>query len=269
MGGLARVFGLTVEHGYFADGLAQGLAFRPDAGTARRLQAPWWAIRTNDHQLMVAADLTAAAAADDLAPLRFWAWAENAALWTVCEAFVATPDKLLRFSTERAVRDADGRWRLHKGATATRNDLRRPAADAQPHPRVPARRPVFECVVKPDGAFAPGDAVIRFAARRAFWTYHLQGRNGFGPLRVVDADGAFDFEDLGGTRLAPSSTAWSFRSARPLALGERPAHRFQVRERRGAAERVVIRRLPGPTAQLARVPGKRADAVQAEIYVNL
>lgn len=269
MGSLAAILNVTVEHGFYADGLAQGLAFRPDAGTTRRLQAPWWAMRTNDHQLLVVGDLDAAAAADDLAPLRFLAWVGDPALWTVSEPFVAVPDKLLRFASERAVRDDDGRWRLHKGTTVARDDLRSPHADAQPHPLVPARRPLFELVVTPDAQAGPRDAVIRFAARRAFWTYHLQGRNGFGPLRVVDADGALDFKDLGSTRLATTGEARSFRSARPLALGERPAHRFQVRERRGDAERVVVRRLPGPSARLSRVPDRRDRAVQAEIFVNL
>ncbi len=257
---------LVVEHDYFGAGCAPGLRFTADDATASRLRTPWWVARMGDAELLIAVDADRQTHGDR-EPLRFLAWADNPSWYQVCEPFVFAEDRLLRFATTRGFAEADGRRRLHKAQKVGRGDLRVPPADARPHPLVVAERPVFELIVDPEMDAA--SCVVRFGARRTYWTYYLMGGDGLGPLRLVDANAELAFKSLGPTSLANAHSAETFRSTQPVPLRERSDRRLQVRERRGAAERVIVRRLPGPSLQLAPIPGRRDGSLQSEIYVNL
>lgn len=257
---------VVVEHDYFGTGRARGLRFTADDATVSRLKTPRWAVRIGDAELVVAVDADWQSRGD-AEPLRFLAWADDPSWFRVCEPFVFAEDRLLRFATKRGFRERDGRRRLHKAQKVGRGDLRVPPADARPHPLVTAKRPVFELIVDPHMDAAA--CVVRFGARRTYWTYYLTGVDSLGPLRLVDADAELAFEPLGETPLANAQSAKTFRSTQPVALRERSDRRLQVRERRGAAERVIVRRLPGPSLQLAPIPGRRDGSLQSEVYVNL
>lgn len=261
---------LSVEHGYFADGRAHGLSLRPDGATAKRLGARWFAWRADEGQLAIAADADDPPPGDDLQQaFRFLAWPIRTTLAAASEPFLFAGKQVLRLSTDAKVQEADGRWRLHTGETASADDLADPAPDAEAHPAVPARRPLFDVSLTPPAADAPLACVIRLASRKVFWTYLVQGASDRGALSVVDAGGTHTFEALGEAPLPGARTAQAFRSAQPLALAERPPYRFQLREQGSLAERVLIRRLPGAGQRLRPVPGRDGTALQAEIFVHV
>jgi|GEM_PF-4688218 len=262
---------VTLEHGYFADGVAQGVAFRPDTATAKRLAGPWYAWQGRNGRLAVAADAANPPPADEAGlALRFLLWPADAALVPASEAFLTAGPQMARLSTEAKVQEADGRWRLHSGETVTADDMAEPAADAHAHPAVPERRPLADLsLTLPDPADAPLDCVVRFASRKVFWTYLVLGGDRLGPLSVVDAAGDQAFERLEPVALPGQRTALPFRSANPLALAERTPYRFQLREQNSVADRVLVRRLPAASNRFRPISGPDGPGMQAEIFVNL
>ena len=267
----APLVSVTVEHAYFANGLAHGLKLRPDAITAKRLRAPWYAWRTDGCHLTIASDNTNPPPADEAdAPFRFLAWVTDPLLPAASEPFLSEGPQILHLSMADKVLEPDGRWRLHPGVHAGAAGLGDAAADATPHPAVPERRPLFELTITaPAEKDRPMRCVIRLASRQVFWTYMVQGAMARGALSIVDTDGAHDFDALGEAPLPGNRTARIFRSTAPLALAERPPFRFQLREKSSVAERVLLRRLPGAGPNFRPVPGQDGQAMQAEIFVNV
>ncbi|MCA8927698.1 MAG: hypothetical protein KDC18_06470 [Alphaproteobacteria bacterium] len=268
---------LTLEHAFYAEGVATGVRFVPDAATARRLAARWYAWRGQGGRLTIAVDAADLPPAD-AAPFRFLVWPTDPDLPAASEAFLSDGPQMAVLSTDAGVREDDGRWRLHAGDCVNAADLADPEADAGPHPAVPGRRPLLEVrLAPPEGDTSPpeGDTpppletVVRLASRKVFWTYLVQGAADRGPLSVVDAAGELRFEAVDETPLPGRAPAQTFRSADPLALAERPPYRFQLREQGSVAERVLIRRLPGAGNRFRPIPGQPDGAMQAEIFVHV
>lgn len=128
------------------------------------------------------------------------------------------------------------------------------------------------------GCIAPRQYVLRFAARRTFWVYHvvppLRG-TGIPELRI-DADGeapaTFDGPDT--APLPDGTAAWRFSARQALALQSRSAVALRLR----GAGRTLLDRLPTASAQLLRLPDAAAGGgppwppdppVHSDIYVYL
>ncbi|MFW5834196.1 MAG: hypothetical protein ACOCYE_08870 [Pseudomonadota bacterium] len=259
---------VAIEHGFYADGRPTGLRFVPDPATARRLAAPDLVLRTEPAGLLVAGEVDAWAA-DGPVVLRFLVHDADGSFARAAEPFLGAGDGLLRLASQRAVDAGEGRFRLHKAPFVRRADLRKPDAEARPSPLLPGRRPLFELVLEVAPETVGRTYVARFQPRRVFWTYYVQGGDPEAALRVVDADGAEDFVDLGPLGERTRLRGRGFRSRRALAVAERPGRRFQLREAVATGERVLIRNLPVAGLAYRRVPGRKDAALEAEIYVNL
>ncbi len=264
----ATLLSVAVEHGYFAGGQARGLDFVADAATAAKLAGRALVARHEGATLLVAGT-DEVWDADAALLLRFLAWANAPTFALASEPFLLASDGLLRFSSHRAVEEDDGTWRLHKDVNASRSELRVPDADARAPLLLPARRPLFEVALEATPATAGRRYRIRFAPRKAFWTYYVQGLEATAPFQVVDVDGGETFVRLDAPPPTTAARGLCFRSARPLTVAERAGRRFQLRQRLAAGERTVVRHLPAAGLPLTRVPGRGDAAMQSEIYVNL
>lgn len=259
---------LDVEHAYYGD-QPPPLTLQADAETARRLSAPRFVIRISAGRLQVAADLSEPLTAAEAEPLRFLAWPSDPAILAASEAFLTASDKLLRLSSDKRTKESDGRWRLHPETAADRNALRVPGGEAKPHPAIAERKPLFEVLLAPNAEDAPARYVIRFAARKVYWTYYVQSAKELGPLSITDTKGEATFKALGETALASGHKAMAFRSSAPIALAARSPMQLQLKEEGEPSERVLVRRLPVAGDTIRPIPGRRDNAMQAEIYVSV
>lgn len=172
--------------------------------------------------------------------------------------------------------DASGRQCLHRGEHVIEADTT--AFDAAPLRHLLSARerlhpPTF--VVSIDRADlqaslasqVPARYRLRFASRATVWRYILAGDWG-DDLRVVDVD---DVARFGPPQRDPNADRpiVSVQSVQPIALKDRPAGRFQLRQGRGDGERVLIKRLPLASASRfgSETSGSTTNLI-SEIYVN-
>lgn len=100
------------------------------------------------------------------------------------------------------------------------------------------------------------------------WKYLLLG-DWADDARLVDLTGAVGFSDPVREPLPDGSDAIAIRSLAPIALQERPPHRFQLRRGTGSTERVLMARMPMPAPDALRreiVGGVPCDV--SEIFVS-
>lgn len=115
---------------------------------------------------------------------------------------------------------------------------------------------------------APVEQELALPVRQTIWKYLLLGAWG-DELAVADVAGSMAFTAPERETLPNGETAVVIRSREPLALEERPRHRFQLRRGAGAGERVLLARLP-----MAAPAGLRREVVDgvlrdvSEIFVN-
>jgi hypothetical protein len=117
-------------------------------------------------------------------------------------------------------------------------------------------------------AAAPLDNTVLVPVRWTFWKYLLVGDWGQA-LSVVDAAGAVAFGAPEPETLPDGTLVTVVRSTMPLALQERPGHRFQLRRGLGSDTRVLMARLPQASPAALRrevVDGALCDV--SEVFVN-
>ncbi|MBI1395191.1 MAG: hypothetical protein GC151_04355 [Betaproteobacteria bacterium] len=112
---------------------------------------------------------------------------------------------------------------------------------------------------------------ITFRARRTLWKYYVLGAPASGvPPAISDPDGVIEFESTGAESLAGNREAITLRSTAPIALQERPAHRFQLRVKTTTGERVLVRRLAVASPNhLGKDTIDGHEVTVSEIYINL
>ncbi|MDY0973395.1 hypothetical protein SOM61_00355 [Massilia sp. CFBP9012] len=173
--------------------------------------------------------------------------------------------------SRQAVREPSGAWRLHAG------ELLGEEALAPDLPRQPgARRPALLLRIAPPVPPAP-DApaphaapryVVRLGAASSHWKYYLMDALAERALSIVDLDDEVEFTRVEGGGLDGRKAA-VFVSDRALALHERSAHRFQLREQAAFGDKVLIKRLPVACAGIRRKAEVDGHAVLvSEIFVN-
>lgn len=136
-------------------------------------------------------------------------------------------------------------------------------------PRLPSDRRIVQLDVELGQDF-PREIDLNFAALSSHWAYHLTGPGMRDDLRIVDAEGVVQFDDLGRQVLAGGTPARVLRSALPLPLRARPAQRFALQHDDRSGPRVLIPALPAAGLQirpLAQTDG--ATGFQSDIYVTL
>lgn len=92
---------------------------------------------------------------------------------------------------------------------------------------------------------APGMAwTLNIAARSTIWKYWLLGDWRDRELTLVDLTGQIEFAPPMSEALPDGRVATVIRSRTPIALRERPPHRFQLRDARSSPAKVLVPRMP-------------------------
>jgi hypothetical protein len=287
MGPFQPLFSVEVEHGFFPGAVCRGLRFVPTPAAAARLERARCLLRSTDRGVLVLHDAGAAPVLQALAgavdePLRldFLVRATDPLFANYTEGLASTLTALPMFDTEHALPDGE-RWRLHTGASAGPADLQRldaPRATALLARQERLAPPAFTVsitVSAADAAAPPPQGkryFCRLQARTTVWKYCLFGtwvEANDDPVQVVDLAQGWRFEPAVAERLADGQEVLAVRSSTRIPLQQRSDRRFQLRQRSGGADRVLIKRLPVASArQLSRETVGGEPTLVSDIYVH-
>lgn len=180
------------------------------------------------------------------------------------------PGQVLLADSRQGLLEPGGTWRLHAHERLGEEAL---LADDQRQPGRP--RPALRLRLRiappppPDAATpdAPPHYVLRLDAASSYWKYYLLDGLAERALSIVDADHEVAFRRMEGG--LDGRKAAVFMSDRALALRERSAHRFELREQAPFGDKVLVKRLPVACAGIRRKAQVDGHAVLvSEIFVN-
>lgn len=274
MGPFMLLFGIVVEHAYYAGERCRGLRFEPDAESAAQLARHGCIVRRGGEGVGVHAERP------ELPPTTWLVRARDADFANCTDGLAPRPGELPFFDGVAAVREPlsgpqDGAgaptWRLHADEFASARDLQAVDAPALAAALSPAQRRVPPAFVVRLPAVAADTAGrryrIRFQARQTTWKYCLLGDWPQDPLQVVDLGRGIAFGEPAREELADGALALAIRSGSPIALRERSPQRFQLRAR-GGAQKVLVKRLPvAGASQLSRETIAGVSTLISEIHV--
>lgn len=268
-------FRVAIEHAYHGDGGFDGWHALPAAATSALMARAGVVTRRVPGGFALFAPgerldlLPAHDAQGEPLSLLFHVMVDNPhfAGYTVPQA---PPGQVLLADSRGAVAEPSGAWRLHAadclgaGALVLQEQM-----DVGPPARMPSpwRSALLLRIAPGTGAAAPR-YVVRLAALACYWKYYLLGALATRTLAIVDMEREVAFnrldEDALGDR--PASV---FLSDRAIALRERSARRFQLREQASFGDKVLMKRLPVACAGIrrkAQVDGH--EVLVSEIFVN-
>lgn len=253
---------VAIEHDYFADGRGRHMLFGPCPRTAVFLQRFRVLVRSDGASLSLFAEAVKL-------PL---IWSERKS---------AAAEGVLHFD----VHSADPACACYTAPVASTGSTA-PAAPggpgAQPVPLLepPAGRigvlTTLAVPLDPSGGaeLANWTAALgaryrlRLQSRSTTWKYLLIGAASGRRLSILDQRGEVSFSEPATESLPGGREALAVRSQSPIALRERPAERFELRDVTRSPERVLIPRLPGARPQrLWREPDAGSSFV-SEIFIN-
>jgi hypothetical protein len=287
MGPFLPLFSIEVEHGFFPGNVCRGLHFVPTPDSAAKLARARCLLRPTEAGALVLYDATAtsllqalAADADEPFCLDFLVRTDDALFANYTDGLSSTVPSLPMFDSTQAVAEGN-RWRLHAGTTAGPNDLQcldGPRAAELLAQRERLARPAFTVSITVTAADVAADAppgkryFCCLQARTTVWKYCLFGawsEDPADPVQVVDLAQAWRFEAAVAERLADGQDVLAVRSSTRIPLQQRSDRRFQLRQRSGSTERVLVKRLPVATArQLSRETLGGEPTLVSEIYVH-
>lgn len=253
------VLRLRLEHPYFAPAPVQGLVVQADPSTARALARYDLRLRLLDD----GAELIAPCGALDALAADTYALPKA----TLVLELRSTDPSCAYYTDLRALAQA-GVYRPDPQQPGRLTS--RPGSAPVPAGAPLARIALPLAALHDSDGHAPAAFVLGLPVRQTYWKYLLLGEDLPANLQLVDVDGHVEFGDGRACTVGAGRAAVAFTARQPLALQQRPQHRFQLRRRQGASERVVVARLPMPSpASLQRelVDGAMADV--SEIYVSL
>ncbi len=283
------LFTLTVEHGFYDDGLIPGLRFVATDRTAQIIHNCALLIKPVAGGIVVLQDRNSSEAlslyaASDEEPLYlvFKAHAADAVFKSRSDVSIAAHDTIPLFDNRNTEPTSDGPVRLHDGEHVSMIDLAsvddNRVTDILDH-RERGFSPLFIvniqintehlAAVGGDSNMPPINYYIRFKERQLFWKYYLVGGMARESLFLVDADSQAEFILSGKELLEDRREAITFRSTRRLPLKASAHYRFQLKERDNGSEKVIIKRLPmADVARLGRAVIDGRSEVVSEIYIN-
>lgn len=253
------VMRLTIEHGYFAPAPAADFTLRPDAATARALARFDMRLRVlDDGAELIATDSALAALATERGAL------PDASLGLELHSV----DPLCAYYTD--LREL-ARAGIYRPDPQQPTRLTATPASSPASPDAPLARIALPLTALPRAADdAPMRCTLSLPVRQTYWRYLLLDTDAPETLQLVDVDGRIEFESGGVDTVGGVRASVVFTARQPLALQQRPRHRFQLRRRYGASERVLMARLPMPSpASLQRESRNGAMVDVSEIYVSL
>lgn len=277
MGPFMLLFGIVVEHAYYAGQRCRGLQFEPDAQSAAQLERHGCIVRRRGHGVGVHAERP------ELPSTRWLVRSSDAAFASCTDGLAPRLGELPFLDGAAAVHESSGAsdphageggastWRLHAGEFVSARDLQAIDAPALAAALSPAQRHVPPAFVVRLPAVA-ADTVgrryrIRFQARRTTWKYCLLGDWPQEAVQVVDLGRGIAFGEPAREELVDGQLALAIRSSSGIAMHERPPQRFQLRAR-GDAQKVLVKRLPvAGASQLSRETIAGVSTLVSEIYV--
>lgn len=281
---------IEVEHTFFPADVCRGLRYTLTEASARLLDRAGCLVRETDRGLLLlhdSADTAALRALTRLAHEPFlihWLVRASDALFANYTASAThTPRPLLVLDpTRHALARAAGLPPLPADHLDTEADLARLGSPwlcplLSRHERLlPPDFTLSVVVTAADIAAAAQHArqlVCCLQARATVWKYCLIGNwadaQDAEQVQVVDLAQAWQFDAAVDERLANGQVALAVRSKASIPLQQRSDRRFQLRQRSGGTDKVLIKRLPVASArQLSRdAPGGLSTLV-SEIYVH-
>lgn len=267
------LFTVSVEHGYFADGLWHGLTFVPSAESARLMERNGVLVRQTGNGIAAFCDELVQGRLprnDEPLHLGFKVYAQDRAFATYTSPAVRRDDAVLAFGNRH-----DDSFLLTAGEFAGDGDfhpLDELAAQGLLDGRDLRVPPDFVVGIDANAGANAGqvpDYRIRFEARNSYWKYHLLGNmNREGPY-IVDLDNRVEFEPRGETVLPGNRRSRVFMSTRRVPVLEQSNYRFQLRERGNGAAKILIKRLPvASESRLGREVVDGRNEIVLENYVN-
>jgi len=285
----AALYTITIEHGFYEDGVVRGLNFIPTESTARVIGNTGLLVKPVVGGVTVMYDKKDREslqlyAEDNTEPLNlvFKVVTNDAAFKSRTDASLEVESAVLFFDSSDRDELIDDRIKLHDGKYATMIDAIR--LDSSQLADVLSRgeryRPPLLVVnihvaekdlkrVDSDNEVLPRHYYIRLKEREVFWKYYLLGRLARENVYLSDLDSNAAFVFLGKETIGGQREALAFRTTKKLSLKANPNYRFQLREKENGSDKVLIKRLP--MAQIARLGREVIDGrneVVSEIYIN-
>lgn len=288
MGPYQLLFRIDVEHAFFSDGLWRDVRFVPSYDTEALIHRTGLLVRKTDNGVEVYFDESRAEALqlslEDYGgafSFGFRAFVDDRSAANYTDCLVGDAGTLPFFESGQGVRE-DGRIRLHAGEYVSTQDafpLDAEALSTLLTARDLAVSPGFavQITVKPKRgerlvdlrSTGPTHYLIRFAARKTYWTYYLLGDFAVDTASIVDLDNDVGFDPPEAIALSDKRPALAFRSKVALPLRQHSTCRFQLRETGSGRNKVLIKRLPVAAANgLHRHQVKGEEIPVSEIYVN-
>ena len=271
---------IKIEHSYFADKVCRGLRFTLTEDSARLLDRASCLVRQTDDGVVLLRDVTSSVHEPFVV---HWQVRASDALFSNYTASAEHAPRTFRFPDPHA--QAPG----HDDATAKRAGDSRVIADALASLdsyRAPLQSrnqqfplPDFTLTVVVTTADLDHTAegarqlVCRLQARATVWKYCLIGdwidAQNAQPVEVVDLAQAWQFEAAVSELLPHGQMAWALRSTRCIPLQDRSDKRFQLRQRSGGTDKVLIKRLPVASPRyLSRETSGGLSTQVSEIYLH-
>lgn len=293
MGRFSPLLTVDVEHEYFSRGYCRGLEFVPSARTRGAMKNAWLYLRPMTRGIQIFHDednfeSLGQQAADPAEPLslEFKVFTTDPLFGGYTELEFPQEDSILFFDTQNATEDGDGRRRLTRDENTSQEDL--VPLDSKEHKpffavtldkRDRLSRPLFvlnirvsDALAGPDdtpGKSGPARYYLNFGGRKTIWKYYFTGDLAREHLHIADQDDEVQFQFVEREVLADDRIAFTFKSERALSLRERSEYRFQLREKKGGNDRLLIHRLPvASVSQLGREAMDAPESLISEIFVS-
>lgn len=291
MGAYEPLFSILVEHPFFSDRRCRNLVFIP-TDTCMTVMENTGLITKNDiNGIHVLCDL------DRLQTLRlyiddptdplslcFKVYANDPLFFNYTDLPASDGKRILYFDNRRATDDSTDLIILNTGHCVSEKDLVETGAAIKTilSKRDGIVRPV--CIVnicakdKKKTAYfldqkhrvAAKNYVIRFDNRKTLWRYYLLGTMRRDNLYIVDPNNKTGFETPRNVELPGNRSALCFTSTSPIPLTEVPSPRFQLKEKNLGKGKVIIKWLPGASADRIHRDRDQTNSkiLISEIFIN-
>ncbi len=287
MGPFLPLFSVSVEHGFFSDGLWRGVRFVPTHALRALLNRAGFLIRDTANGIELYYDESATDVlklfleeGDGELAFPFKVHVDDGSYKHFSQAVLFAGDALAYLHSGRGVADGD-RIRLHRTDHVSEKDLEPIESEAladlldSRDLRVPPAFIVKIVFGSGRGSLkkrleqGPARYFLRFHPAQTYWTYYLLGALAEKQVSIIDLDEGIHFDSLGRVSLSDERPALAFRSKAEIPLQQHSACRFQLREAGTGSGRVLVRRLPVAAARQMNRQTIRGKVVSvSEVYVN-
>ncbi len=285
----APLFTLLVEHGFYDKGIPQGLNFVPTHRTASLIKNCGLLIKPIAGGIKVLQDNDDvdalhlyAADKDDPLELIFKVYAADVAFKSKTDAAIEADDAIPFFKNDKKRGAIHGRILLHDLDYVSMVDLEK-LNSSQLRGVLEQRErslPPFFIVniqlkekdligVGTNSSVPLKNYTIKFKERQVYWKYYLVGEMAREGMFLVDVDCKAKFVSTGKTLLNGQREAIAFRTTHRLPLKASLQYRFQLKEKKGRSDKVIIKRLPmADVTRFGRATIDGHNEIVSEIYIN-